>query len=194
MKGTVVDFNDAKGYGFIQPDGQQDQIFVHASAVTNRARLADGQRVTFDVAPSEKGPRASNVVIDGAAAPAPSRRNSSVSPYTLFGLVAVAITVGIMLALIGLFDWSWLWSYLIGINVATFLLYGYDKWVAGGNALRVPERVLHGAELLGGTPAGFIGQRVFHHKSRKGSYQLQFWLIVAAQIIAVFAIVYLGLA
>jgi cold shock CspA family protein/uncharacterized membrane protein YsdA (DUF1294 family) len=194
MKGTVVDFNDSKGYGFIQPDGQQDQIFVHASAVTNRARLADGQRVTFDVVSAEKGPRASNVVIAGAAAPARARRNSSVSPYLLFGLVAAAITAGIMLALIGIFNWSWLWSYLIGINAATLLLYGYDKSIAGGNALRVPERVLHGAELFGGTPAGFIGQRVFHHKSRKGSYQLQFWLIVAAQAIAVIAIVYLGLA
>ncbi|MCO5211230.1 MAG: DUF1294 domain-containing protein [Caldilinea sp.] len=80
-----------------------------------------------------------------------------------FGLVAT-VTVGLMLALIGLFNWSWLWSYLIGINVATFLLYGYDKRAAGGGGLRVPERVLHGAELLGGTPAGFAGQRVFAHK------------------------------
>ena len=41
MKGTVVDFNDSKGYGFIQPDDQQEQVFVHATAVTNRTRLAD---------------------------------------------------------------------------------------------------------------------------------------------------------
>ena len=85
-----------------------------------------------------------------------------------FGLVAAAVTVGLMLALIGLFNWSWLWSYLIGINVATFLLYGYDKRAAGGGGLR-PERVLHGAELLGGTPAGFAGPaRIFTTNRAKG--------------------------
>ena len=59
--------------------------------------------------------------------------------------------------------------------------------------LRVPERVLHGAEVLGGTPAGFIGQRVYHHKSSKGSYQITFWIIVAIQIILVVGLFYLGL-
>lgn len=194
MKGTVVDFNDAKGYGFIQPDGQQDQIFVHATAVTNRARLADGQRVTFDVVPSDKGPRAANVVIDGAAAPARSRQSSSVSPYQLFGIVAVAITVGIMLAIIGLFNWPWIVAYFLGISATTFMLYWYDKRASKRNQLRVPERVLHIAELCGGSLAGFLGQKVFDHKSRKGSYQLQFWLIVVVQVIVFFAILYLGLS
>ncbi len=194
MKGTVVDFNDSKGYGFIQSDDQQEQVFVRATAVTNRTRLADGQRVTFDVVRSDQGAQAANVVIDREGALMPDHNRAAQSPYSRFGIVAAAMTAGIMLALIGLLGWSWLGSYLIGVNVATCLLYGYDKWAAGNNALRVPERVLHGAELFGGTPAGFISQRVFHHKSRKGSYQRQFWLIVVVQAIAVATLIFLGLA
>ena len=57
----------------------------------------------------------------------------------------------------------------------------------------MPERILHLCELLGGTPAGFIGQRVFHHKTQKGSYQLRFWLIVAVQVLVVIVLVYFQL-
>ena len=125
-----------------------------------------------------------------------SRANASrrgLSPYLLFSLVAVAIVLVIAIPLILWLNLGWLWAYLIGINVATFALYGYDKNVAGGDATRVPERILHLCELLGGTPAGFIGQRVFHHKTQKGSYQLRFWLIVAVQVLVIVALVYFQL-
>ena len=88
--------------------------------------------------------------------------------------------------------WEWLWAYLIAINTATLALYGYDKAVAGSGGRRVPEIVLHGAELLGGTPAAFVAQRLLHHKSRKGSYQMRFWLIVAMQAAAVLVIWQIG--
>jgi uncharacterized membrane protein YsdA (DUF1294 family) len=81
-----------------------------------------------------------------------------------------------------LLNLSWLWSYLVAVNVATFALYGYDKTAAGKDARRVPEVVLHGLELLGGTPAAFVAQRVFHHKTQKSSFQLRFWIIVAVQV------------
>jgi uncharacterized membrane protein YsdA (DUF1294 family) len=116
------------------------------------------------------------------------------SPYWLFSLVAVAIVLIVALPLAVLLNWSWLWCYLIGINVATFALYGFDKSSARRDSRRVPEVVLHGAELLGGTPAAFIAQRVFHHKTQKGSYQLRFWLIVAVQVIVVFTLWWAGLA
>ena len=115
------------------------------------------------------------------------------SPYLLFSLVAVAIVLVIAIPLILWLNLGWLWAYLIGINVATFGLYGYDKRVAGGDATRVPERILHLCELLGGTPAGFIGQRVFHHKTQKGSYQLRFWIIVGIQVLVIALLVYLQL-
>jgi uncharacterized membrane protein YsdA (DUF1294 family) len=116
------------------------------------------------------------------------------SPYWLFSLVAVAIVLIVALPLAFLLSWSWLWCYLIGINVATFALYGFDKSNAHHERRRVPEVVLHGAELLGGTPAAFVAQRVFHHKTQKTSYQVRFWLIVAVQVIVVAFLWWAGLA
>lgn len=114
------------------------------------------------------------------------------SPYWLFSLVAVAIVLIITWLLAAGLNWAWLWSYLIAINVATLLLYGYDKAIAGSGGRRVPETVLHGVELLGGTPAAFVGQRIFHHKTQKGSYQARFWLIVAVQVVVIGIIWWMG--
>jgi cold shock protein len=55
--GTVKWFNAQKGYGFIQPEGGQKDVFVHISAV-ERAGLIDlreGQRVSFDLERDRQG-------------------------------------------------------------------------------------------------------------------------------------------
>lgn len=63
--GTVKFFNDAKGFGFITPEGGAKDVFVHISAVqrSGMAGLAEGQKVTFDVEPDRmgKGPKAVNL-------------------------------------------------------------------------------------------------------------------------------------
>jgi CspA family cold shock protein len=50
-KGTVKWFNGQKGYGFIQPDNDTKDIFVHISAVerAGMATLNEGQKIAFDV-------------------------------------------------------------------------------------------------------------------------------------------------
>jgi CspA family cold shock protein len=55
--GTVKWFNPQKGYGFIQPsDGSRD-VFVHVSAVERAglATLSEGQRLSFDLEPGQRG-------------------------------------------------------------------------------------------------------------------------------------------
>jgi CspA family cold shock protein len=62
--GTVKWFNDAKGFGFITPEGGQKDCFVHHSAIQGNGfrTLAEGERVEFDIVQGAKGPAAENVV------------------------------------------------------------------------------------------------------------------------------------
>ena len=50
-KGTVKWFNSEKGFGFIQPESGNKDVFVHISAVerAGMSTLNEGQKVTFDI-------------------------------------------------------------------------------------------------------------------------------------------------
>jgi len=62
-KGKVKWFNDAKGFGFIQIDGENKDIFVHHSSIKADGfrTLAEGEEVEFDLVEGPKGPKAENV-------------------------------------------------------------------------------------------------------------------------------------
>jgi len=62
--GTVKWFNDAKGYGFIEPEGGGKDVFVHFSAIggDGHKTLAEGAKVEFELEEGAKGPEARNVV------------------------------------------------------------------------------------------------------------------------------------
>jgi CspA family cold shock protein len=61
--GTVKWFNDAKGFGFITPDGGGKDLFAHFSAIQDNGfkSLKEAQRVTFDVITGPKGEQATNI-------------------------------------------------------------------------------------------------------------------------------------
>ena len=61
--GTVKWFNDAKGFGFITPEGGGDDCFVHHSAIQAEGfrSLDEGQKVEFEIVQGPKGPAAENV-------------------------------------------------------------------------------------------------------------------------------------
>ena len=77
LQGTVKWFNDAKGFGFIQPESGGDDVFAHFSAVQMDGfrTLKQGERVSYELVQGPKGSLAQN--IRPLSAPAPSAAPST---------------------------------------------------------------------------------------------------------------------
>ena len=61
--GTVKWFNDAKGFGFITPDGGGEDLFAHFSAINMAGfkSLQEGQKVSFEIVDGKKGKQAAKI-------------------------------------------------------------------------------------------------------------------------------------
>lgn len=180
MRGIVVKYNVEHGYGFIRPLENERKkypkdFFVHISDVDGKKPLIVGQHVTFEAIQAPKGPQAVKV--------RPGFKASSPTAVAL--VVAIVIGAPLMVLASIFLGAPWQWSYLIALNFTVFALYAYDKAAAAQVLMRVPENVLHGLHLLGGSPLALVGQLVFHHKTRKQPFQTIFWGTVAVQIAAI---------
>jgi CspA family cold shock protein len=62
--GTVKWFNNAKGFGFLRTDGEDDDIFVHHTSINadGYRTLKQGETVKFELTRGEKGLKAENVI------------------------------------------------------------------------------------------------------------------------------------
>jgi len=78
--------------------------------------------------------------------------------------------------------------HLISINLVTFMAYGVDKRAAQNGSWRVPESQLHSLEFMGGWCGAIIGQKFFHHKTKKESYQAFFWALLFLEVVIVWSI------
>jgi cold shock protein len=61
--GIVKWFNNAKGYGFVRPDGLEKDVFVHFSSIDMEGyrTLKEGQKVEFEISEGPKGLHAANL-------------------------------------------------------------------------------------------------------------------------------------
>lgn len=111
------------------------------------------------------------------------------SPYKAYSFVVVVVS-GVVTGYLIYTGVLWWAAYLLAVNAVTFLLFGFDKAIASGSFTRVPERVFYAVAFLGASPALLIGQKVFHHKTLKTSFQIIFWVIVTAQTALIAYVLY----
>lgn len=109
-------------------------------------------------------------------------------PEFVHGGIALFCIIATALALQLVFSLPWTWyhltvGWLLGTNLTAFGYYGYDKGQAQGNGPRVPELVLHGLAVAGGTLGAYGGMRLFRHKTIKGAFQIFFWMVAVLQAV-----------
>ncbi len=110
-----------------------------------------------------------------------------VNAYGFYGLVFGAIAIVLFVALVGLPHLPMIACWLIATNVTAFIAFAFDKSVAGRRLARVPENVLLGIALIGGSLGALIAMRLVHHKTAKKSFLLRMAVVLLLQIVLIAA-------
>lgn len=169
-------WDDARGYGFITPDGGGPRLFVHIKAFQLRAgRPQQGERLSFEAGADAQGkPRALKVRGEARAVPAPAPRRSNSGQVWLVPAFA-AFYLAVHLA------WPTppaLWGAYMAMSLATFIVYAGDKRAARLGHWRVNEKTLHLLAVCCGWPGALLARQMLRHKTGKPGFTRIFWLTV----------------
>lgn len=190
FKGRITQWKDDKGFGFIAPAEGGAQVFVHIKDLQRRARRPEvGDVVTYEsVRASDGRVRATQVVFSGERPreAKPAATNTTVTVFAGLFLLAV-----LGLAVVGRLSFLVLAIYLVASLVA-FGAYAWDKASAQAGRWRTTESTLLLMGLVGGWPGAAFAQQAFRHKSRKTSFQMNFWFTVIVNCAALGYMVYDG--
>ena len=176
LQGTLTTWNDEKGFGFIAPnDGSQD-VFLHIRALPpGQPRPVGGEIVSYELTfDEEKRPRAARAEITGQG-PSFLRTHGGLLFPAAFLTALLAATLLHALP-------PWIAIIYFAASAVTALTYAADKMKAHEGTFRISEATLHWLEATGGWPGALVAQHLFHHKNRKRSFQIIFWLIVLAHL------------
>lgn len=173
-KGTLVEWNDSRGFGFIEPAQGGERAFCHISQFLVRSkRPALGDRLTYELSRDERGrPRAMRIrSVEEGRVVAKRESSSRVSPW-----IAVVGAAGFL----GVVVWLFLSGRIpvivpaayVSLSLIAIAAYAIDKSAAMNQRWRTKESTLHFIALLGGWPGAWIAQLLFRHKRRcRSSYR-----------------------
>lgn len=189
--GKITSWKDDKGFGFITSNVSGELLFVHIKSILNRHRRPLlGDTMTYEVLIDEKDRKqAVKVLYRGEDLSRFSHMYDNRSffydnifPYFVAGGFICLLT---SLFIIGLLPLPVLVLYL-GLSLSTFTIYFQDKSSAQNEQQRTPEKRLHFYSIIGGWPGALTAMKLFHHKSKKKSFQKIFWLTVLSNCLILF--------
>jgi len=174
QRGKLTKWKDDRQFGFITPIRGGKQVFVHIKAFTNQHRRPIGNEfVTYETGFDGTGRlRAEHVEFMGDDSINATEGWMIAATIALLFLMFVGVSV-----FIGQLPFAILMFYLVASAVA-FLVYRRDKSAAQQNQWRTGEGTMILLGVIGGWPGAFVAQQFFHHKTKKRSFQIAFWITV----------------
>ena len=182
IKGKISQWDDAKGFGFIQPMLKGERVFAHIKALQNRTRRPVlGEVVTYSLGKDEQGRlQAQDVTFAGEKHRIKTAKTASKAPLLLVLGFAGVLTLALFFGKLPLYV---LVAYAL-LSVLTFIAYWLDKRKAQARRWRTPESTLQLLALLGGWPGALLAQAYLRHKSQKRPFLVVFWFAVVVNLIA----------
>jgi len=188
IDGCITSWDDARGFGFIEPLHGGDEVFFHIKAFdARRGRPQPAQRVTFEVEIGPQGKkRACRVApVQPARLALPRQRRESPAQWgtaTLFAIPAWLVLLFLARPP------RWLFGAYLLLSLFSFLAYAADKSAARSGERRTPESSLHVLALLGGWPGALLAQQFLRHKSVKTEFRAVFWATVVVNVAGLLAL------
>ena len=182
QKGKITYWDDDKGFGFITQKTNEDQVFLHISAFSNRdQRPTINQIVTYALSADKQGrPCAINATLIGSRfLQMPKWKNisrSSITAISFLSFVGILVLIGKIPSLV--------FAIYLVVSLITFIIYARDKSAAQNDTWRIQETTLHLLSLAGGWPGALVAQQNLRHKSQKQSFRIIFWLTVILNCVA----------
>jgi len=170
QRGRIAEWDRSKGFGFLRHG--HEKLFVHRRDYTDLHHAPRcGDRVEFIVGEDSRGRScAQNVrTLDAAS------RLEGVDFCNLFGLLFLPALASMNAP----FDARLFALWVVVVSLLAWNSYALDKKNARLGFRRTPERVLHFLEFIGGWPGAYLAQKNFRHKTKKASYQIEFWVVVS---------------
>lgn len=191
-QGRIKQWDDVKGFGFVEPNGGGIRAFVHIKAFKQRSRRPiNGDIIIYEIEKDKQGShRAHNISLlkDYKAKRSSTNKHTSQTKRNVI-LLSFFCSVLALLTLSG--QLPAVVSIVYGaLSLVTVLFYGIDKFAAKNNMWRISEAKLHLLSLTGGWPGALIAQQLFKHKRSKSAFMSVYWITVVVNLIVLGLIVF----
>lgn len=186
FEGRLKSWNDARGFGFIEPRLGGQDIFVHIKSFDGRpCRPEVGLPVSFEVELNSEGKkRARRVQI--LRAPRAAKRKRNTSPAQWGTATYFAIPLFLIVFTVTAIVWrvpGWIALAYLAASAICFIAYAIDKSAAIAGRRRISESTLIFLGFAGGWPGAIVAQQTLRHKSIKAEFRSAFWASVLANVV-----------
>ena len=185
-QGTITEWRDEQGFGFVTAHGGQQRVFAHIKAFSDHSRRPSvGQIVSYEQVTDSTGRfRAASIQFPAKQtsqrrqSQSPDMRPREQQPSAFKTLLTLVFFVFLGFAVVKLQLPFYILAGYLGLSTVTFLAYAFDKSAAEARRWRTKEDTLHLLALIGGWPGALLAQNWLRHKSKKTSFQAVFWVTV----------------
>jgi uncharacterized membrane protein YsdA (DUF1294 family)/cold shock CspA family protein len=177
-RGRLVQWNDARGFGFIDDTKVPGRVFVHIKDIAVALRRpAVGDEVDFLLFAGRDGrPAATRVRIVGASPREVSRgtavRTDAPPRVTVRIVGSMVLATAVIFCVAASRAPTWLFACYLAGGAISFSAYWLDKRAATRGTWRTKESTLHLLDLAFGIAGGLLAQGLFRHKTSKELFGL----------------------